>query len=59
MWVAQFADDLDRISREHGFDLVAEYCERLASCVQTYDIVGVKKNLAEFPKIIEQIKNIN
>jgi len=57
--VKQFADDLNRNGQDYGFTPVTEYGERLADCVQIYDVEGVNKNLAEFPMIVQQIKNIS
>ena len=57
--VKQFADDLNRNGLDYGFTPVTEYGDRLADCVKIYDVEGVNKNLAEFPKIVEQIKNIS
>jgi len=56
--VKQFADDLTRTGRKYGFPPCTEFGDRLSGCVQTYDVVGVKNNLAEFPALIEQTKSM-
>jgi len=55
--VKQFADDLNRIGLDYDFPPVAEYGSWLTDCVQAYDVEGVKKKLAEFPKNIERMKH--
>jgi len=57
--VKQFADDLNGIGREYGITPFTEFGDRLADYVIMYDIDGVKKELAVFPKLIERIKDIS
>ncbi len=54
----EFADDLTLAGREYGFSLITEYGELMAGCVQTFDVVGVKKKVAEFPSLIERVKSM-
>jgi len=42
----EFADDLIHAGQEYGFPPLTDYGDRLADCVQVYDTVGVKTNLA-------------
>ncbi len=57
--VRQFAVDLNRIGLEYGFSPFAEYGERLAGCVEIYDIEGMKRKIEEFPALIKQTKSVD
>jgi len=54
--VKQLADDLNHIGRNYRFQPLTEFGDQLSGCVEIYDVEGVKMKIAEFPKIIEQMK---
>ncbi|MDM8542981.1 ATP-binding protein [Desulfococcaceae bacterium HSG9] len=54
----EFADDLAQTGREYNLQPLTDYGDRFADCVQTYDTVGVKTHLAEFPKILKLVKDM-
>ncbi|MDM8542985.1 response regulator [Desulfococcaceae bacterium HSG9] len=54
----EFADDLAQIGRKYGFAPLTDYGDRFSDCVQAYDTVCVKTDLAGFPKIVDKLRRL-
>jgi CheY-like chemotaxis protein len=56
--VKQFSTDLNHLAREYHFQPLIDYSERLYQQTIDYDVDGVLKQVTEFPKIFEWVKNL-
>ena len=56
--IKQFAADMEHAVREYDLPLITDYCGNLHEDIEIYDVVRVKKRIAEFPRIVERIKKI-
>ncbi|MDM8541197.1 ATP-binding protein [Desulfococcaceae bacterium HSG9] len=56
--VGQFANDLIQFGRDYNFPPITDYSELLADCVEIFDVVEMKKKMAEFPDFIKRVKSM-
>jgi len=53
---SQFADDLGHVGREYDLRLITDFCDNLLDDIEIFDVMRVKKRIAEFPGIIEKLE---
>ncbi|MDM8554035.1 response regulator [Desulfococcaceae bacterium HSG7] len=56
--VEQFANDLIQFGQDYNFPPITDYSELLADCVKIFDVVEMKKKMAEFPDFIKRVKSM-
>ena len=54
--VKKFTSNLKQIGRTYKNPLLLNYSKQLHDCVQNFNIIGVKKQISEFPGLVERIK---
>jgi|GEM_PF-1432697 len=56
--IESFAAEIAAIAQKYNFCFLRDYSRNLCDSVQTYDVDEIEKAIAEFPKIVEQIKSL-
>ncbi|MCP4693141.1 MAG: response regulator [Desulfobacterales bacterium] len=54
----QFAEEMAHAAREYDLRMLMDYCGNLRENIETYDVVGVKRWMAEFPGIVERLERL-
>ncbi|MDM8542983.1 ATP-binding protein [Desulfococcaceae bacterium HSG9] len=57
--IKEFTTDVEHTAREYDLRLITNFCSNLHKYLENYDVVGIKKQMAAFPRIIERLRNFS
>ncbi len=54
--VMEFAADLEKVGHEYESCLITDYFDVLHQTIENYDVIGIKAQVAQFPKLVAEIE---